>query len=920
MKNVFRSPSSIGTIPWVYVLSVLALVLLVLFRSTLVSENILFSNDGPLGAISATAFRLPDLFFGGWYDLNSLGYQATGSPNLSQALRWLIGPVMFAKFYTPLALLLVGMGAWCFFRQLRLTSVACLVGALAATLNSGFFSVAAWGMAPHTVTIAMTFLAMAALANPMASQAWLRTVLAGLAVGMGIMEGADLGAIFSLLVAAAIARQAFADDSNLTRKLTRGALRLTVVIVFAAFMAAHALAVLVATQIHGIAGTQQDLRTKEQRWDWATQWSLPKREALGLIIPGLFGYRMDTPALLPASLQKAYSGGNYWGAVGRDPAWDRYFASGQQGQPPAGFLRFTGGGNYAGVLVVLVALWATAQGLRKKDSVFPPEQRRWIGFWSVVALISLLLAFGRFAPFYQFLYLLPYFSTIRNPAKFLHLVDYSLVVLFAYGLHGLWQRYVIEAQPAKQGIAAMVQGWWRQVRGFDRRWTLLCLGSIGASVLGWLIYSSSREDVVRYLQTVRFDPATAETIARFSVSQVGWFILTLVLAVALVTLLLSGAFAGRRSRWGAILVGVFVIADLGRANLPWIITWDYKQKYATNPIIDRLRQSPYEERVAILPDWIGQVLQSPPELELIRDLYRIEWAQHHFLYYNIQSLDIVQLPRMPEDLLAFEQALQPKNMAEVPRLVPRRWQLTNTRYLLGPADYLGFLNQQVDPGQQRFRIAERFQIVPKPGIERPMRLDELTAAPATNGPFALFEFTGALPRAKLYTNWEVVTNDQAALNRLVDPAFDPSTTVLLVTPPPASPPEATNSPPGTVSFVSYAPKDLVLKAEANAGSVLLLNDRFESNWKVYVDGKPEALLRANFIMRGVYLPAGAHEVAFRFEPSYYGLYVSAAAVLLGVLLSAWLFVASRRSGESARCVVSKESLEAQPGPGKPGKP
>jgi hypothetical protein len=239
---------------------------------------------------------------------------------------------------------------------------------------------------------------------------------------------------------------------------------------------------------------------------------------------------------------------------------------------------------------------------------------------------------------------------------------------------------------------------------------------------------------------------------------------------------------------------------------------------------------------------------------------------------------------------------------------------------LGPADYLGFLNQQVDPGQQRFRIAERFQIVPKPGIERPMRLDELTAAPATNGPFALFEFTGALPRAKLYTNWQVVTNDQAALARLVDPAFDPSTTVLLATPPPASPPTATNSPPGTVSFVSYAPKDIVLKAEANASSVLLLNDRFESNWKVYVDGKPEPLLRANFIMRGVYLPAGTHEVAFRFEPSYYGLYVSAAAVLLGVLLSAWLFVASRRSAESAPSAASKESLEAQPGPGKPRRP
>jgi len=448
---------------------------------------------------------------------------------------------------------------------------------------------------------------------------------------------------------------------------------------------------------------------------------------------------------------------------------------------------------------------------------------------------------------------------------------------------------------------------------------VVCLGSIGASVLGWLIYSSSREDVVRYLQTVRFDPATAEAIARFSVTQVAWFILTLVLAVALVTVLLSGAFAGPRSRWGAVLVGAFLIGDLGRANLPWIITWDYKQKYASNPIIDRLRQNPHEQRVAILPDWIGQVLQSPPELELIRDLYRIEWAQHHFLFYNIQSLDIVQLPRMPEDLLAFEQALQPKNMAEVPRLVPRRWQLTSTRYLLGPADYLGFLNQQVDGGQQRFRIAERFQIVPKPGIERPTRLDELTAMPATNGPFALFEFSGALPRAKLYTNWQVVTNDQTALERLADPAFDPLTTVLVAASPPGTPTASTNSPPGTVSFVSYAPKDIVLKAEGGAPSVLLLNDRFEPNWKVYVDGRPEPLLRANFIMRAVYLPPGTHEVAFRFEPPCHGLYVSAAAVLLGVLLSAGLVVASRRRDRGSSSPAPRDSSPSQPAAVKPRK-
>ena len=51
-------------------------------------------------------------------------------------------------------------------------------------------------------------------------------------------------------------------------------------------------------------------------------------------------------------------------------------------------------------------------------------------------LVSALLAFGRFAPFYKFFYALPYASMIRIPVKFMHLFSWILVILFAYGMHG----------------------------------------------------------------------------------------------------------------------------------------------------------------------------------------------------------------------------------------------------------------------------------------------------------------------------------------------------------------------------------------------------------------------------------------------------------------------------------------------------
>jgi uncharacterized iron-regulated membrane protein len=61
-----------------------------------------------------------------------------------------------------------------------------------------------------------------------------------------------------------------------------------------------------------------------------------------------------------------------------------------------------------------------------------------------------------------------------------------------------------------------------------------------------------------------------------------------------------------------------------------------------------------------------------------------------------------------------------------------------------------------------------------------------------------------------------------------------------------------------------------------------------------VDGKPAELLRCNFIMRGVYLTPGAHQVEFRFALSNRPLYVTMAAIIFGVLLSGCLLIWQRR--------------------------
>ena len=199
------------------------------------------------------------------------------------------------------------------------------------------------------------------------------------------------------------------------------------------------------------------------------------------------------------------------------------------------------------------------------------------------------------------------------------------------------------------------------------------------------VYASRKADLVSRLQDVGFpDKDYAGLIATFSIGQVGWFIPFFALAVGLCALVTAGVFAGNRAKLGGILLGALLLVDLGRADLPWIIHWDYAQKYASNPIIDVLRDKPYEHRVS------GLRSES-----LFEGLYQIEWKQHQFPYYNIQCLDVVQSPRVASDLAIYDMAVAPHNPTDV-YLLARRWQLTSTRYLLGPAVFIDSLNQQLD--------------------------------------------------------------------------------------------------------------------------------------------------------------------------------------------------------------------------------
>jgi hypothetical protein len=865
MKN---SVSGSGWKGLIAVTAVLVLILAVLFAKSFQPGMVHHSNDGPLGNLKSDAIKLPEAFQGYWVDLHWIGSSGGAAPiSITYLLLWILGPVGFAKFYPPLCLLILGLSAWTFFRTIGLSKGLSAIAAIAAALNSNFFSNTAWGLGTRSLTLAISFLALALLSTKRRGNPWWNAALAGLCVGMGIIEGADNGAIFSVFIGAFVLWQAWIEAGPVKKKIL-GGLRVVVVAAFAAFMAAQVLITLVSIASQNVRGPKEerDPEAKTRDWDFATQWSLPPAESLRVIIPGLYGYRMDTP-----------EGGNYWGRVGEAPG------------APQVAPRYSGAGEYAGVLVVLVALWGLFASFSKSLGVFSATEQRLIGFWAVMAFVALLLSWGRHAPFYQFVYALPYFKTIRNPMKFMHPGHMAIMVLFGYGLLGLSRRYLTNS-PVKATL-------------FEKRWKFVSFALAAAALLSFLIYTASRSSLEKHLMNVGFgDPTFAAAIARFSVREVGLFVLFLLLSVGALFLIIRGSFAGSRGRWAIVLLGLLVTVDLARANQPWIIYWNYPRKYASNPIIDLLKEKPYEGRVvAPSPLSSAQGIQLDYLTRQFLQLYGIEWVQHHFQYYNIQSIDVAQDPRPPADKKAYLKAVGPD--------LGRYCQLTNTRWVLGLGGYLNLLNSQVDKGRNRFRIAALFEIAPKPDFGPGARfaLDDLTAVPTTNGPLALFEYTAALPRAKLYPQWLVLTNGEEALAKLTDPAFDPASAVILSENIPGPSATASNPAPATVEFVSYAPKKIELKSSASVPTMLLLNDRYDPAWNVWVDDQPTKLLRANYIMRGVPVPAGQHTIRFRYEPSVRGMKITLAALVFGLLLCGYLALSRRRPEEASRPMAAAQT-------------
>ena len=153
-----------------------------------------------------------------------------------------------------------------------------------------------------------------------------------------------------------------------------------------------------------------------------------------------------------------------------------------------------------------------------------------------------------------------------------------------------------------------------------------------------------------------------------------------------------------------------------------------------------------------------------------------------------------------------------------------------------------------------------FRRTPPPGVR-----------PVFQSPdYWVMENSSALSRVFVPRRVEAGGNDEIIIQKLADPEFDPRQVAYVET--------AVDLPGdcrGNAEIESEIPSRIVVRARMDTPGLLVLTDFWEKGWRAYIGHRAVPILRTDYALRGVLLPAGSAVVEFRYEPA-------------SVILSFWL--------------------------------
>ncbi len=93
-----------------------------------------------------------------------------------------------------------------------------------------------------------------------------------------------------------------------------------------------------------------------------------------------------------------------------------------------------------------------------------------------------------------------------------------------------------------------------------------------------------------------------------------------------------------------------------------------------------------------------------------------------------------------------------------------------------------------------------------------------------------------------------------------------------------------------LSTINVSPDHNTVSVSVNKSALLIVSDAYYPGWKVKIDNKSAKILRVDYILKGVQVPAGKHLVEFYYIPKSFliGLATTVLGIVFTILYSIWL--------------------------------
>jgi hypothetical protein len=153
------------------------------------------------------------------------------------------------------------------------------------------------------------------------------------------------------------------------------------------------------------------------------------------------------------------------------------------------------------------------------------------------------------------------------------------------------------------------------------------------------------------------------------------------------------------------------------------------------------------------------------------------------------------------------------------------------------------------------------------------------------GDLVLFTRDQATPRSLVVYRATAVATDEAALDQMRRPTFDPNHELVLHAPATGASP-ASNAPGAAIVPDVQTSDRWRARVTLSEPGYVLQREAWYPGWRARVDGVDTPVERADILFRAVPLPAGEHDVEIFFEPATFsrGVLVSAAALAIVLVL------------------------------------